>query len=70
MTDNRAELIRRAEIMASEHRPPGFITASQLRALFSEADFLGDPDAGVSFVNELYEKGIIVTKDWKPHQRL
>jgi hypothetical protein len=57
-------LIRRAEALASAHQPPGFITKDQLRALFSEANFLADdPDAGVSFVNELYEKGVVVLKD-------
>jgi len=64
VTDNRAELIQRAEAMALAHHPPGFITKSQLRALFSEANFLADdPDAGVSFVTELHEKGIVVMKD-------
>lgn len=62
--DNRVELIRRAERMALANQPPGFITRKQLRALFSEAKFLtSDPDAGVSFVNELHERGILVLKD-------
>jgi len=64
VTNNRAELIRRADVMASAHQPPSYITLDQLRALFSEANFLADDsDAGVSFVHELYGKGILVLKD-------
>ena len=70
---DRAELIRRAEAVAAADPWPGFITRSQMMALFREANWIKTPpaeppdpsigDEMVSVFNELGARGITFLKE-------
>jgi len=70
---DRAEVIRRAEAIAAEDPWPGFITRSQMMALFREANWIKTPPveppdpvvgADIEFVfDELHARGITFLKE-------